>query len=357
MTFSLTIETARIISALKLASNVADGSIPILKSTLIRASRGSAQFTATNTAQTVTAKYEAHGDGEICIETAALLAKLNTLPSGSEVSLVADGAQVIVKSGRSKWKLPYLPAIDFPTSTADEIDAETVAVGPDFIAAVNAVIGGAETNIGVAHNGVRIDGNTAIATNGKQLRIAEFSMDAGSFTLPISVAKMIPAECEIRSSENAVSFSTQAMTVKTKLVEGTYPDWQRMLSVSQEKLTGHALVDRDEFIKALEAASAIKLSGEKAGSFVNMRLTFGERVDIFTRNHVESEEGSADCECERDGDESSVGVNGKFLIDSAKSLDCDTLKIAYGDQGAPLVLSPVAGDRANYRVIMPRRFT
>lgn len=358
MTFSLTIDTARILAAIKLTSQVSDaGNIAILKSTLIRVNDGVARFTATNTYQTITAQYPAEGSGEICVETSALLAKIQTLNSGSQISLEIDGPQIVAKSGRSKWKLPYLPARDFPSSVADVIASDPIDVGSDFLGAVNSVIGAAEIDTGVSHAGIRVDGNSVIATNGKQLRVVEYGKNAGEFTLPLSVAKLIPAECEIRATQQAVSFSTAAVTIKTKLIEMTYPDWRRILSSFEDKLTGSVTVDRNDFISALETASAIKMSGEKQGSFVNMRITFGEVVEIFTRNHVENEEGSADCQCERDGHEVAIGVNGKMLIDAAKSVQCDTLKIRYGDKGTPIVLMPLNSDGVNLRVVMPRQFT
>lgn len=359
MTFSLTIEASDLLAAIKLTSQVSDnGNIQILKSTLISVNGNAANFTATNSNQTITARYPATGSGSICVETSALLAKIQTLKPGAQISLEIDGPHVVAKSGRSKWKLPYLPANDFPSSVSDPVDADPVSVGPDFLAAINSAIGAAEINLGASHAGVRIDGNSVVATNGKQLRVIEFDGTLPSFTLPPSVAKLIPAECDIRASEHAVSFSTDTMTIKTKLIENSYPDWQRILSSFDKNLTGSASVDRDEFIAALEMASAIKVSGEKAGSFVNMRITINQdEVDVFTRNHVENEEGSAVCQCERDGPDSQIGVNGRMLIDAVKSLACDTVRILYGDTSTPMILSPLNSPARNIRMVMPRMFT
>lgn len=359
MTFSLRIMARELASAIKSCAQVSDtsGKIPILKTTLIDAKSGTASFTATNTDQTITARAACEGDASFCIDTATLAAKISTLRSDQPVSIDGDDKSVTISQGRTKWKMPILPAEDFPNTGT--VNGDPVTVTDEFAAAILAVAPVVATAFGLPHAGVLIDGNKIVATDGKQLRLVEITPTfPRSAILPPRACSLIPANCEVRIDEWGASFTTDALTFKTKLISGQFPDYPRVVASFSGELVNSANVDREQFLASLERASAIKASGEKQGTFINMQLRFrDEEIEVFTRNHIEGEEGSDFVACERTGGDSDVGFNGSMIIAAVQSLTSETVTIRYGKASSPVIIEPLNSKGENIRVVMPRAFS
>lgn len=353
MNFNLTMETSALVKSLKYASQICDnGKIPILKSALVNVANDRVTFTATNTEQSATITENGSGSGSVCIDVPALLAKASALPSGSEVNISGDDKFVTIKSGKSRWKMPVLPAVDFPIEIADEIPGGSIDVGADFSYAVNCVSGAADTQIGKSISGIHIDGSRIVATNGHQLRIVEIDVELGSATIPTKLAKLFPETATIKISDNAISFSNGGITVKSKLIAGQYPDWKRVVSSFSDKMVNSASINRIDMISAINRAAAIRSNS----SYVTIKLIIAENsIEIKSENKSDGEEGFDAIDAIVSGDRGEIGLNASYVLDSLKTLDCERVTIKYADASTPIYISPENSDRENTRIVMPVR--
>ncbi len=361
MTFTMSILAREITAAISACAQIVDShsQIPILRCTRIAVADGMASFTATNTDQSVVAKAACDGSGIICVDTAALSAKVQTLKPDSIVSFVGDGKSVTITQGRTKWVAPVL-VDDMPVFA--EIDAVSVSVDASFIKGLEQCMPAAEPD-GSARaylQGVYLDGDRIVATDGRQLRIVQHSATlADSILVPnraaSKIAGMFSDGAEVRCSKLAVSFSTDRLTMRTKLVDATFPAYRRVVPVGSD---GLVRVGAQELLGAITRAAAIRASGEKAGSFINMQMRIREsEIEMFARNN-DGEEGSDFTQSERlSGSDVDIGFSGAWLIASVKSLDCDNIEILYGGQGDPVVMRPINSPIENIRVVMPRHFS
>lgn len=357
MTFHAEMPARDAASALAACLRVAErGTIPILQCTLISVESGVASFTATNTDQTIVARRPAEGAGALCLDTVTLDAKVKALAPDGLVLFDADDKFVTISQGRTKWKMPLLPPDDFPSQVATEIEGEAVKVGKEFIAGLKQCATAIESGTGARDwlVGARLADERIISTNGRQMRIIWHGHKlAHSVTIPTqavgAVSAMFPDGCEIRVSELAASFSSDNLTLKTKVIDATYPDYRRVLKSATDTLDGLAIVEKEEFAAALTRASTVRADK----SFIDLELRFrGEGIEFHTRN-IEGEEGFDFVQCERtSGVDSDVKFSGAALIKSLVSLDCAAMEIAYGKNSDPIVMRPVGAEHENIRLVM-----
>lgn len=363
MTFHLKIMAREISAAVAACAQISDTAtkIPILATTRIAVAGGFAEFTATNADQQIIVRAAGEGDGVACINVAALSAKLQTLRPNEPVEIAGDGKSVEIRQGRTKWKTPVL-LDDFPI--ARPVEGEPVKLGKDFIAALNqsfSAIDPGEPR--VLLQGASIGGHRVVSTNGKQTRMIAFDGEIpGEFIVPARVMSRImalfPEGCSVVSSGNSAAFANDYITLQSKLIEGTFPDMDRLMEGVNANAVNAINLDAEEFTAAITRAAAIRASGEKSGSFINLQLRIRDgEVEIYTRN-LEGEEGNDACRCERtEGGDADIGLNGAYLIASAQSLPCDTIQIRYGTERDPIIMSPVGSARENIRALMPRIFS
>lgn len=348
-------ETAHAIS---MCAQVVDAGskIPILKCTRISVADGMAEFMATDTNQTVVAKAACEGDGIILIDTQALDAKVRTLKADQIVNFKGDDKSVTITQGRTRWVAPVLMD-DMPAYV--EIEGDAVAVGEDFIEGLKQCLPAAEIGGRYYLAGAHLDGDRIVVTDGKQVRL--FQHDAilpHKMIVPKIAAdkiiSMFPEGAAVRSSELAASFSTDTLTLKTKMVDGTYPDYRRVIPANHP---GALQVLTADFVAALSRAVAIRASGEKSGTFINTRMCIRESEIEFRTVNQDGEEGSDFCEIERaSGADIDITFKGEWLLAAIKSIDLPRVEILYGDKIEPIIIRPYKGEFENLRLVMPRAF-
>ena len=359
MTFSIRIMTRELVSAISACAQVVDtaSKIPILRTVHMTAADGRLSIIATNTTQTVTARAACSGEGTVCLDMANLDVKVRALRQGDPVEIVSDGtAFVIVSQGRTKWKLPTLMAEDFPVKAAEPVKGKAVKVPDGFMVAMRHVSAGVDPNEPREYlRGVHM-ADVLVGTNGHMLALADAGAKFAGITIPASAIKAISAmsgDVTATASAKAVEFSTEWMTVRTQVLEGSFPDFRRVVP---SDLPGCLVVDRQEFRAAVIRAASIRADGDKAGAYipVDVKIRDGE-IELFASNR-EGEEGSDFVACDRQsGDDADIRVAGGLLIKAIDSMECETVKVAYKDYISPVVMSPSVGDREDIRIVMPRQ--
>jgi DNA polymerase-3 subunit beta len=260
--------------------------------------------------------------------------------------------------------LPTLPVEDFPAISSSDLPvnfALTAADLRDLIDATRFAISTEETRYYL--NGIYLhkadDGHLcAVATDGHRLALTRQALPSGASQMP-SVILPRKAVGELRKllddydgdvsvglSETRAEFGFGAVRLTSKLIDGTFPDYTRVIPAGNDRIMQ---VDAASFSAAVDRVSTI--SSEKSRS-VKMGLKSG--VLTLSASNTDASSATEEIEVTYDGPEMDIGFNARYLLDIAGQVNNDIVEFALADQGSPsLVRAP--GDDASLFVLMPMR--
>ena len=370
-----TIERATLLRCLSHVQSVVErrNTIPILSNVLIEAEGdNSLKVMATDLDLQVVEHMDASVDsaGAITVSAHLLFDIARKLPEGSQVSLEAADNRMAINAGRSRFSLPTLPRDDFPVivegdlPTSFELPAKTLS---ELIDRTRFAISTEETRYYL--NGIFFhvsDDNEpvlrAAATDGHRLARFTLPRPAGAEGMPdVIVPRKAVAELrklldesldgnvQIDLSASKVRFKlggTGGVVLTSKLIDGTFPDYSRVIPTGNDKLlrldpkSFHEGVDRVATI-ATEKTRAVKMGLDKEK--VTLTVTSPD-------NGTATEEVPA--EYSSDGFE--IGFNAGYLKDILNQIDADTVEIHLADAGAPTLIRKDENSPALY-VLMPMR--
>ena len=340
--------------------------IPILANVVMQAADGQLSMTATDMDMDIATKVEcAVGTAGTTTVSAHLLYDIvRKLPEGAEVDVTVADGHARISAGRSDFRLPTLPVEDFPAiSVGDMQDAFmlTAADARDMIDATRFAISTEETRYYL--NGIYLHKSEqgdlcAVATDGHRLALTRQGLPAGATAMPSiivprkavnEVRKLLDdfdGEIGVALSETRAEFSIGSVHLRTKLIDGTFPDYTRVIPRGNDRIMQ---VDSASFSAAVDRVSTI--SSEKSRS-VKMRLQPG--MLNLSASSTDASSAVEEIEVSYDGAEMEIGFNARYLLDIASQVDSDTIEFALADQGSPsLVRAP--GDEATLFVLMPMR--
>ena len=371
-----TIERATLLRCLSHVQSVVErrNTIPILSNVLIDADAGGGvKVMATDldlqVVETMTAA-SVEGAGAITVSAHLLFDIARKLPDGSQVSLETADNRMVVKAGRSRFSLPTLPRDDFPVivegdlPTSFELPAKTFA---DLIDRTRFAISTEETRYylnGIFFHVADDDGPVlkAAATDGHRLARFTLPRPDGAEGMPdVIVPRKAVAELrklleesldgnvQIDLSASKVRFTLGGeggVVLTSKLIDGTFPDYSRVIPTGNDKLlkldpkSFHEGVDRVATI-ATEKTRAVKMGLDK---------------DKVTLTVTSPDNGSATEElpAEYGADGFEIGFNAGYLKDILNQIDADTVEIHLADAGAPTLIRKDENSPALY-VLMPMR--
>jgi DNA polymerase-3 subunit beta len=368
-----TIERATLLRCLSHVQSVVErrNTIPILSNVLIEASPdGSVRLMATDLdlqiIETMPAR-EVERGGAITVSAHLLFDIARKLPDGSQVSLDAADGRMVVKAGRSRFQLPTLPRDDFPVivegdlPTSFEVPARVLA---ELIDRTRFAISTEETRYYL--NGIFLhvtdEELKAAATDGHRLARFTLARPEGSEGMPdIIVPRKCVAELrklleealdtnvEVDLSASKIRFTLggqNGVVLTSKLIDGTFPDYSRVIPTGNDKLlrldpkSFYEGVDRVATI-ATEKTRAVKISLE------NDRVTLSV---TSPDNGTAAEELAADYSAA--GFE--IGFNANYLKDILSQIEGDTVELHLADAAAPTLIRQNDDSPALY-VLMPMR--
>jgi len=323
--------------------------IPILSTVRLVAEAGTLTVSATDLDIEVSGSISAEdGDFAACID-AKLLASIVSRVTGDDLLLEEDGHGATLRSGRSKYKLEVLPTSDFPDMNAGAFEIEFEADLSSFLAPVSFAMSTEQTRFYL--NGVYLheqDGLlVACATDGHRLS-TQTTEGVGRFVpaiIPRKTVGLLPeGTLKVELSDSKVRFTAPNVVITSKLIDGTFPDYERVIPKSNDKLIQ---VDAAELRAA--AARVIVVSSDR-GRGVRLSVAGGQ-ISLLARG---SGEATDVVECNYDGDPVEVGINAQYLSDILAALPDGIIQIAIFDSGSPLLFS--SPSNANLRVVgMPMR--
>jgi DNA polymerase III subunit beta len=368
-----TIERSTLLRCLSHVQSVVErrNTIPILSNVLIEAAGGGAlKIMATDldlqVVETVGA-VSVEQPGAITVSAHLLFDIARKLPEGSQVSLDAAENRMVVKAGRSRFQLPTLPRDDFPMiaegelPTSFEIPAATLG---QMIDRTRFAISTEETRYYL--NGIFLhvadDQLKAAATDGHRLARFTLSCPDGAQGMPDVI---VPRKCvaELRKlleesldtnvlvdlSASKIRFTLggeHGVVLTSKLIDGTFPDYSRVIPTANDKLLK---VDPKSFFEGVDRVATIATEKTRA---VKMALD-NDRVTLSVTspdNGTAAEEVPA--QYGADGFE--IGFNANYLKDILGQIEGDTVELHLADAGAPTLIRQDDKSPALY-VLMPMR--
>jgi DNA polymerase-3 subunit beta len=363
-----TIERATLLKSLGHVQSVVErrNTIPILSNVLIEArDDGSLRLMATDLDLQVDESVPANVTqaGATTLSAHTLFDIIRKLPEGSQVELSAADGKMQVNAGRSRFSLSTLPRDDFPVIAEGELPTRfelPAATLRQIIEKTRFAISTEETRyylMGIFLHLVD-DQLRAAATDGHRLARVTVAKPDGADGMPdVIVPRKAVAELyrlleevegtvEVSLSATKVRFGLGSAVLTSKLIDGTFPDYNRVIPTANDKLlkldpkSFSAGVDRVSTI-ASEKTRAVKMSVDR--DKITLSVTSPE-------NGVATEEIPADY----GSDGLEIGFNARYLLDILGEIDGDTVEVHLADAAAPTLLRESDKSNALY-VLMPMR--
>lgn len=359
-----------VVGALRAATRVApkNGAIPILSHVLIDAkSPGSLSIKATDLEIELTSDVGADVEqgGVVCVSAIAFRDIISKLPKDADINIEKDGDRISLKSGRSRFHLNTLSGDDWPQIVGTDTPYALRMPSKELAQAINNTSFAISTEeIRFYLNGIYMhipDGNGVmrfVATDGHRLAKVEMPAPAGSDGAPgviipkktvLEVSSLLahaPETVMVKYSQNFIVFDFGDVTLKSKLVDGTYPDYERVIPGNNEKV---AVVDAGALAQA--AARVATVSSEK-GNGIRVQMSHG--VMTLSVTNPDTGDATDEIEAEWNGDSFTIGFNSKYIKDCLDVLGEGSVTLTFNDPGAPCIMTN-PNKAGLLLVIMPMR--
>lgn len=368
--FSFTVEHGDLARALGHGQGVVErrNTIPILGNVLLQTVGGELSISSTDMDLEFSENIPAQGvqNGATTVPVHTLYDIVRKLPGGSQIMFEAGETQVTLKCGRSKFKLPCLPASDFPSFSMDDYDATfTIAAQ-----GLKRLLDRTKFSMSVEEtrfflNGIffhREGGNLrAVTTDGHRLAKSELPVEQLPENLPgiivprktvLELRKLLddskdPNEAvTVSCSSTRIRFQFGALQLVSKLIDGTFPDYTKVIPTNNDKFL---LADAAVFAEAADRVATI--SAEKTRS-IKAAVSGGKMV--LMAQGADAGQAQEEIEIQYDGEDINLGFNARFLLDVLGQIEAEQCRVSFNSGNTP-VLIQAEGEPGDLFVIMPMR--
>jgi DNA polymerase III subunit beta len=362
----------KFLGALQAVSGIVERrhTLPILANVLVRKTGGTIEFTTSDLEIQVRTSAELGGDASNFATTVGarkLIDILRSMPSDQTVTLSATQSKLTLAGGKSRFTLQTMPADDFP------LVQESADFGPMFsvpqktlknlIAQVHFAM--AVHDIRYYLNGILFvaEGKslTLVATDGHRLALAQANLETEipkqEVILPrktvLELQRLLrddkegdDGRIEMRFAANQAKFSFSGMEFVTKLVEGKFPDYNRVIPKNHKNTV---TLGRAPLLASLQRAAI--LTSEK---FKGVRVNLEPGTLRIASSNAEQEEAKEELEIDYAGDTIEIGFNVTYLIDALTNMSQDMVKVELQDTNSSALIT--VPEQAGFKyVVMPMR--
>lgn len=340
--------------------------LPILANVLMRKNGDSVEFTTSDLEIQVRTTAELGGDAGTLATTVGarkLIDILRSLPADQVVTLSAAQNKLTLQGGKSRFTLQTLPADDFPLVN------EAADFGPAFSVPQKALKGLInQVHFAMAVHDIRYYLNgilfvaegktlTLVATDGHRLALAQATLETDipkqEVILPrktvLELQRLLKDEdtpIEMRFAGNQAKFAFSGMEFVTKLVEGKFPDYNRVIPKNHKNAV---TLGRAPLLASLQRAAI--LTSEK---FKGVRLNIEPGVLRIASSNAEQEEAKEELEIDYDGDTIEIGFNVTYLMDALANMGQEMVKVELQDTNSSALIT--VPEQAGFKyVVMPMR--
>ena len=358
----------KILAALQTVAGIVERrhTMPILANVLIRKDGPQIEFTTSDLEIQVRTSAELGGDAGILSTTVGakkLIDVLRSMPSDQIVTLSANQNKVTLQGGKSRFTLQTMPSDDFP------LVQEAADFGPTFSVPQQVLKGLIDqVHFAMAVHDIRYYLNgilfvaegkslTLVATDGHRLALAQATLDVEipkqEVILPrktvLELQRLLEAKdtpIEMRFAGNQARFAFSGMEFVTKLVEGKFPDYNRVIPKNHKNAI---TLGRVPFLASLQRAAI--LTSEK---FKGVRVNFDPGTLRIASSNAEQEEAKEELEIDYAGEPIEIGFNVTYLIDALGNIGQEMVKLELQDTNSSVLIT--VPEQAGFKyVVMPMR--
>ncbi len=369
----LSMERGALLRAMSRAQSVVErrNTIPILANVLIEADGDAVSFRATDLDIEVTDKVPAMVTraGATTVGAHTLHEIVRKLPDGAMVELEDDGiaGRLEVRAGRSHFSLATLPREDFPVMASSEYGCNFGCKAPvlrRLFDKAKFAISTEETRYYL--NGVYMHAATGtdgpvlrcVATDGHRLARIDAELPEGAADLPgVIVPRKTVGELRklledddatiaVSVSETKLRFATPEVTLTSKVIDGTFPDYSRVIPTGNTK---RLEVDAQEFANAVDRVATVSSERSRA-----VKMTLDEDRLVLSVNAPDSGAAEEELAVAYSDEALEIGFNAKYLLEIASQVDRENAVFLFNSAGDPTLMRE-GGDELAVYVVMPMR--
>ncbi len=339
--------------------------LPILGNVLLKSSGGDLSVTATDLEIEMVARIDVDEAEEFqtTLPARKLLDICKALPSAATINFSVDENRVLLASARSRFTLASLAAKDFPG--LDEIEIQQSFSIPQKLLKTlfdKTSFAMAQQDVRYYLNGILMEISAGkiklVATDGHRLALSEISIDTNvgedrQIIIPrkavLELSRLLeavdnPVTCVL--SQNHLRIETESLIFTTKLIDGKFPDYQRVIPVDGNKTME---VDREILRQAMSRIAI--LSNEK---YRGIRLTLSSGNLSIQANNPDQEEAEEELQVDYNEADVEIGFNVTYLIDVLNVLNSEKVQVKLKDSNSSAIISDSKDDSSLY-VVMPMR--
>ncbi len=370
----LTINRSDLMRALSHVQSVVErrNTIPILANVKMEATGDALKLTTTDMDleinESVAAKVAQEGATTAPAQT--LHDIVRKLPDGADVEMTLDqnGSTMTVKAGRSNFKLSCLPISDFPDISSAELDVSFNLPAAELRALIDKTrfaMSTEETRYYL--NGIYlhaidkggVDMLCTVATDGHRLAKVDMPLPDGAKDMPgiivprktvSEIRKLVEDAADVINislSENKIRFAFDHIVMTSKLIDGTFPDYQKVIPQGNNKVIE---LNPKEFSSAIDRVATI-MTADKSRA---VKLAINGKSLVLSANSPDAGSATEDVEITNDNVALEIGFNSRYLLDITQQIEGDGCRMALADSSSPTVIEDLADSSALY-VIMPLR--
>ena len=359
---------SKVLSVLQAVSGIVERrhTLPILANVMIRKTGANVQFTTSDLEIQIRTTAELGGDtGDFTTTVGArkVIDILRSLPADQTVSLESSAAKLILKGGKSRFTLQTMPAEDFP------LVQESANFGPVFSVPQKTLKNLlSQVSFAMAVHDIRYYLNgilfvaegtqlSLVSTDGHRLAFASATLDVEVPKQEVILPRKTVLELqrllsdadgaiEMQFANNQAKFSFDGMEFVTKLVEGKFPDYNRVIPRNHQN---NIILGRAALLSTLQRTAI--LTSDK---FKGVRLNIDPGTLRVAANNAEQEEAVDELDIDYSGDSMEIGFNVTYLIDALSNMTQEMIKIELSDGNSSALLTIPENDQFKY-VVMPMR--
>lgn len=339
--------------------------LPILANLLVEVSGHSLKMTGTDLEVELVGQVQLEGDiqeGRTTVPAKKFLDIVKSLPDQVELKIEQQENRLLLRSGRSRFTLATLPAEEYPNVEAFQSDIEFTLKQGTLKSLIDATqFSMANQDVRYYLNGLLLEteGNVlrAIATDGHRLALShrpiEDTLPEKQVIVPrkgvVELQRLFEGEdleVTIAIGDNAIRATTASAVLTSKLVDGRFPDYRRVLPKGGDKIV---IASRNQLKQALLRASI--LSNEK---FRGVRVQLENNLIKITANNPEQEEAEEILDIEYENSPLEIGFNVSYLLDVLNNLPSDDVRITLIDGNSSALIENHIEEDSMY-VVMPMR--
>ncbi len=345
--------------------------IPVLSNVRIEALPDSISFKATDMDTEITEITDAKIEetGATTAPAHMLYDIVRKLSDGAEVAVTFpdEKGQLSISSHRSKFSLPTIAVEDFPVIAGDELPISFEMKKEDLKDVIDRTQFAASTEETRYYlNGLYIHAKTegetkvlrTVATDGHRLACVESPLPQGAEKLSgVIIPRKTVAEIRkllddsdsqnvsLSLSENKICFVLKDVTLTSKLIDGTYPDYERVIPTGNDKVLELSVKDLS---KAVDRVSVV------AEHTRAIKLITNKNHLLITTSSPELGSALEELEASYEAEALEVGYNFRYLLDILSEIKGETVQITFSDASSPSIIRDTADSAAIY-VLMPMR--